>query len=227
MFRASTTRNLFKIQPVFRQFCGPANGKANINNFSKYVAVMVDKDRQITPGVMVQRQSKAHGTGMFAANNIPRGTVLCVTGPGAKDQKDPDYCDESELINDLNYTHCRKAIGLEKLPAEYTYEDYQMMIDEYCNMEAIPKYTNVVVTTFEKKFYVEAHRDIEEGEELSRLYTVQFWMNHHLTDLMAADDKSIYSREHPLVRSMLELTDPYSLRCFAAVHNFHANDEKK
>jgi hypothetical protein len=208
-------------------FCIDRGNRANIQQFNKFVAIIVDKERVITPNVMEARPSKAHGTGMFAVNDIACGTVLCVTGPGAKDDKDPDYCDESELINDLNYTHCRRNIGLDKEAADYTYEDYQTMIDEYCNLKAVPQYTNVVVSSFNKKFFVEAHRDIQAGEELSRLYTVQFWLNYHLTKLMAAEDKSIYDRKHPLIKSMMELTDPYSLRCFAAVLNFHASDEKK
>ncbi len=205
------------------------NDVANIQKFNDFVVVMVKKDRSITPGVMVPRPSDSHGTGMFAVKDIPRGTVLCVTGPSAKSVKDPDYSDESELINDLNYTHSRKSIGLDKAIADYSYADYQTMINEYCNMDAVTGNTNVVITSLneKKKYHVEAARDIKEGEELSRFYTIQYWMNYHLTVLMRAaeekqvEDKSLYESSHPLIRSMLELTDPYSMRCFAAVRNFH------
>lgn len=222
--RLTGTRKL--MLPKFRLMCTAKSDRADIKKFNQYVAVIVDKERVPTEGLMVPGESKAHGTGMFAIQNIPRGTVLCVTGPGGKEQKDEDYCDESELINDLHYTYARRNIGLNKAVADYTYEDYQMLIEEYCNIETVPQYSNVVVTAFNQKYFVEAHRDIQEGEELSRLYTVQFWLNHHLTELMAANDKSIYSADHPLIKTMLELSDPYSLRCFAAVLNFHATDEE-
>ncbi len=205
---------------------------ADASRFAQYIARVVHGDQPaITPRIIAARPSPHHGNGIFARVNIPKGTVLCDATPVKQEDKegtDPVESGAHEFINDLNYSHARRLANCaETNVQDMTYEDYQRFVKEYCNLEAVAQTTNVVVTKVGDKFYLESHRDVAEGEELSRLYTVQFWLNHHMSALMAAQEEGIYEATHPLTRTMLELTDPYSLRLFAAVHRYHNEPQEE
>ena len=205
----------------------PVSELTGIDKWKDFYALNVTEERCIArPDLVVPKLSPHHGTGLFAREFIPKGTVICEAKLMVGSD---DFAGEAGFINDLNYTNSRSLGKYTDAPtiAEMTYDDYQEMIGAYCNVEEVEKNTNIVMTILKngsgpKKLHMEARRDIAKGEELSRLYTIQYWLDHHLAHMIQLNDESIYQEDHPLTQTLLELTDTYSQQLFATIRDYHS-----
>ncbi len=108
---------------------------------------------------------KGRGYGVFANDFIEKDSIICRCNKKIyKGDKDivNKYCGYgvSEIINDLNY--------------------YPFMNEyEYHRMDMIEKNINVSTVCINGILYLKAIKDIKKGEELSRLYGINFWFNEN------------------------------------------------
>lgn len=177
---------------------------------TKWVLKVVHEKQVVVPDLTVVAPSPYHGSGVFACRDIPSGTIV------------GDANTMSHIINDINYSLSRQ-LSSHKPIEDMTYDDYQDMINRYCDAELYSKCTNVVQTHVQHTTisYIETIKNIAKGEELSKIYSVGFWLNEHLAYLVNKRDRSVMERDHPLIRCILDRNDPLSVRMFHSVRSTH------
>lgn len=190
--------------------------------FVEWMGKSTSEEKVVVPDLIISRPSLHHGKGVFACCDIPSGTVVGHAGKFFRNGETKGITGLSDQINDLTYSHCRRSFS-DKSIDQMNYEDYQEMINEYCDIDSVPKFTNVIILNVKatQTLYIEAVRHIAKGEELSRFYSITFWLNHHLNHFIDKGDRSIYDPNHPLTKCILELKDPYSTNYFKSVRSHH------
>lgn len=137
---------------------------SNCNDgFNKTIKVIENKlssqNIPFTRNQVIQKFKMLNGKciGLFAKRDIKKGEIIFF---------DESLTFEGEnikliaAINDLNYYH---------LMQKYDYE----------KIENIDKNTNIrQIYVFGNYFFVQAIKDIKKGEELSKLYSTQFWFDN-------------------------------------------------
>ena len=134
----------------------------------------------------IVNKNKDRGYGIFANDFIKKDSIIC------RCDKQMKYIyglkGVSELINDLNY--------------------YPFMNEyEYHRMDMIEQNINVSTICINGILYLKAIKDINRGEELSKLYGIDFWFNkypYNDKEVMSLLEKFI--TKHRIVKMMKEKT---------------------
>lgn len=136
---------------------------------NKYLRFVDESEIIVSDPILEVKQStvKDGGYGVFAKEFIPKGTIFCKSNP---------YDEKEDLIgryiNDLMYQGNAKE-----------YESHSKINDDITNIGYVrPKNTDpgalFIGHDNNPTCYCEAIKDIAEGDELSRFYGVNYWLNH-------------------------------------------------
>lgn len=176
------------------------------------MAIVVEEDRQEKPIYWTVKPSKIHGNGAFATRKLSKHLILGPHTPGIVDRES----DVGHCCNDLNYSASVANFKMKQWE-NFTYEDYQEMVRKYNDVENVKKWTNVISgvcydNRFQQIVFMSTLRPIEEGAELSKLYSVEWWLERHLKymiDLYTANGLNecdlLGDAEHPLIRTISEM----------------------
>ena len=115
-------------------------------------------------------------------------------------------------VNDLSYTPSIKHI-INKQEDKITVEDYHLFIKNY--NENLKIHTNIYVVSIYGILFYKTLRKISKGEEFSKVYSIQYWLQELLFQNMKKNPLILFYRDHPLIKAIEALQDDYSKKYFS------------